>query len=312
MKLHKKLNISVTAAALFMAAAVTSCFTGIESTPKITAADVKRQHITVRAEDSYLADIEPEPVGQWEKGKRFYVTDNKFSMLLVPPVPAETDSLAGKEIRFNGYGESADIAGYKTLELDFITPEGNAVTYRTRSTSTTGPDSPLDIPFLIDMDIIDRLKKKMEGKSYYITTASWYDSAMQPVTGRKFVSVTVRRVLPGNQYYSAILELTDDKGKDFNLYMSAGNDIKSLRNFSTLFSLTNPRDAYPQITDATWQNIINSRVAAEMTKEECRMALGSPASVDRQVGYSSIREIWTYENGIYLIFEDNLLRSFRQ
>lgn len=49
-----------------------------------------------------------------------------------------------------------------------------------------------------------------------------------------------------------------------------------------------------------------------MTRDEARLALGAPANIDRRPGYSFMREIWTYENGIFLIFEDGLLKSFRQ
>jgi hypothetical protein len=76
--------------------------------------------------------------------------------------------------------------------------------------------------------------------------------------------------------------------------------------------LKNPRDSYPTITDAVWSNIMSGRVADGMTKDECRLALGSPKNVTEQFGYSAVREIWSYENGIFLIFEDSILRSFRQ
>ena len=64
---------------------MTSCFTGIESTPKITASDVKKQNIPVKEEDSFLSEIKPQPFSEWEKGKRFYVSDDKFSLLTLPP-----------------------------------------------------------------------------------------------------------------------------------------------------------------------------------------------------------------------------------
>lgn len=94
--------------------------------------------------------------------------------------------------------------------------------------------------------------------------------------------------------------------------MSVGSDLRATRKFGSLLSLSNPRDRYPEITDANWNNIVNGRVSEDMTREECRLALGAPATVDRRPGYSIMREIWTYENGRYLIFEDGLLRSFRQ
>ncbi len=92
--------------------------------------------------------------------------------------------------------------------------------------------------------------------------------------------------------------------------MSAG-DQKGSRDFASLFYFENPRNRYPNITDETWANIIRGKVALYMTREECRLALGSPATVDRRPGISTMRELWTYENGIYLIFDDGILQSFR-
>lgn len=56
----------------------------------------------------------------------------------------------------------------------------------------------------------------------------------------------------------------------------------------------------------------NGTVTEDMTRDECRLSLGAPDNIDRRAGYSVLREVWSYENGRYLIFEDGLLRSYRQ
>lgn len=61
-----------------------------------------------------------------------------------------------------------------------------------------------------------------------------------------------------------------------------------------------------------WTNIINNRVSPGMTLDECRLALGSPAKVSRRPDHSVLREIWSYENGIYLMFVDGILSSYRR
>ncbi len=96
------------------------------------------------------------------------------------------------------------------------------------------------------------------------------------------------------------------------MFLTVGNDNRSTRRFSSIFSLTDPRLRFPDITDEIWKLITNGRVTTDMTREECRLALGQPDNVDRTPGYSILREVWTYENGIYLIFEDGRLRTFRQ
>ena len=86
----------------------------------------------------------------------------------------------------------------------------------------------------------------------------------------------------------------------------------SPRTFPTLFSFDDPRKKYPDISPENWERIINGRVEAGMTREECRLALGSPKEVDRAANNSYLREIWLYENGIYLVFEDGLLKIYRR
>lgn len=299
-------------AAAYLSVAVTSCFTGIESTPEITADDVKKQNIVTREEDGFLSDITSVPFSRWEKGKRFYVADDKFTMLILP-ARGNPSSLKGSIIEYDSYNSVTDISGNNILEIKFLTPDGIPLLYRTGQTqSDISSRDRIDIPFLVEMSVVEAARERLKGNTYYIITSSWYDTAQQSFRGRKYIPVKITDLLPGNGVYSAILMMEDEKSKPFLLFLSLADDLKSLRGFSSLFSFTDPRKNYPQITDDTWRNIINGRVAPDMTRQECRLALGAPATVDRGVGYSSIREIWTYEDGVYLIFEDNLLRSYRQ
>ena len=145
-------------------------------------------------------------------------------------------------------------------------------------------------------------------------TAVWYDENGDTRHGLKFIPVTITEVTPGNMVYPVRLKFTVDGDKDDEayLYMSVGETSRSSRTFANLFSIKDPHLRYPAITDETWSNIIHGRVAKFMTREECRLALGSPASIDRRPGISTMRELWFYENGVYLMFDDGLLQSFRR
>ena len=299
-------------AASVLLAAMTACFTGIESTPKITDSEIRRQNVRERPEDSYLSEIKAEPFEKWAQGKKFHVTDNRFSLLLLPS-EEKCDSLSGKVIRFVSGKEVIDLTGNRILELTFLTDNNNPIRYRTtQSRATIESTGKLNIPFLVELSVIEQVREKLLGKTFYVITANWYDDKLSSFTGRKFIPVKITDIRPGNEYYSALLELIDENGAAFHLFMSVGNDLKTLRSFGSLFSLSDPRKSHPDISDETWRNIINGRVSSGMTRDECRLALGAPASIDSRIGYSTIREVWTYENGIYLIFEDNLLKSFRQ
>ena len=59
-----------------------SCFTGIESTPKITLKDNNTlEKITLTDEQKFLDNISNQPFSQWEIGKIFIVCDNKISLI---------------------------------------------------------------------------------------------------------------------------------------------------------------------------------------------------------------------------------------
>lgn len=294
-----------------MTIALESCFTGIESTPKITAGDVKRENIVQRPEDTFLSDIKPEPFSEWRTGKRFYVTDNKFQLLLQPsdkPFPAYQDT----EVVFIKAGETSDITGNRIAELTFADTKGNHIVYRaSQSLEALKENGSLNIPFLVEMSVVEAVRQRLKDNTYYVLTSSWYDTNTQSRRGRKFVPVKVIDVKPGNAFYSVVLEMSDEHGEPFRLLVSAGDDLKTLRSFGNVFSFRDPRQSYPQITDEIWKLIVNGKVKSGMTRDECRLSLGSPANVDKSAGYSSLREIWSYENGAYLIFIDGLLQSFR-
>ncbi len=296
----------------FFSLLLQGCFTGIESTPKISDSEVKREVAPPRPEETFLTDIRHQPISEWQQGKQWFVTDSKIKLIFGASVGNavinETDILS-----FVRSYETTTITGEKVAELTFATSRGEEVTYRTaQSLEALGKASKVDIPFAVEMSIVDDVRQRMNGKTYYVITSAWYDTNGQAMTGRRFIPVTVKEVLPGNAYYPILLNMIDDTGQPFRLYMSVGADSTMPRRFNSILSLSNPRLRYPTISDSNWNHIINGEVATDMTRDECRLALGSPTAVDRRPGYSIMHEIWTYEDGKYLIFEDGLLRSFRQ
>ncbi|MDE7410449.1 MAG: hypothetical protein K2M94_00210 [Paramuribaculum sp.] len=291
---------------------LTGCFTGIESTPKITANDVRKHTAATTEEDSYLSDIKPQPFADWLPGKEFYVTDDKISLIFIPEKSGR-EHLSGQSIRLSDITEVTDIKGEQVTELTFLSQSGTPYVYRhERSKSKLMTDARTDIPFTIEKSIVDETRRKLKGNRYYTVTAAWLDTTATPRTGRKFIPVTVTEVLPGNTFHPVVLLMADDEQKPFMLYLSVGDSKNDTRSFARLFSINNPRLRYPSITDEVWQLIINGKVAADMTRDECRLALGMPDNVDRSAGYNVLREIWSYANGKYLIFEDGILRNYRQ
>lgn len=299
---------------VLFACGMTSCFTGIESTPKISDKDLSRERIVVSDEDKYLSDVRPEPFKDWQKGKLFFVTDRRINLALEPtsnPIPDNGDYLA-----YDRFREVPSLTGTLDTEIVLVDSHGREFAHRVNaSPDELSVRNKVDIPFTIDMSIVDRTKEMLIGKILYLRTSMWFDSDGNATSGLKYVPVEIIDVEPGNTVYPVKVKF---RMKDYPesqpayIFMSVGDSIKSARNFASTFYFDDPRKRYPQISDENWNYIIHSRVAPYMTREECRLALGSPASIDRYHGTNTYSERWNYENGVYLIFDDGILRNFRK
>lgn len=315
MKIPHCQNIRIASASIAVAlsAMLAGCFTGIESTPKITAGDVRREQAQPNPDDDYPGHLDYGHFPDWRPDKRFVVNDSKIGMVLHDGNGAEARLLSGDTIILTGIDEMPTLTGENELVITFRDRTGKSYGYRTgRTADAVKKEEVFEIPFAVEESLVEQVRRKMKGESYYTVSATWLDTLCRPRQGRKFVPVRVTDVTAGNAFYQVLLHLDDENGEPFTLYMNVGSGIKAPRRFSSMLSLENPRKRYPDITEDTWRNIINGKVALDMTRDECRLALGTPDNVDRTPGYSILREVWTYENGVYLIFEDGLLRRFRQ
>lgn len=304
---------------------MTSCFTGVEYTPKVTEKEVRHANVVERPESHYLDDVTPEPFAQWQKGKRFTATDDRV-IRLMGASGVGISSLAGETVEYLGASEVMSITSQPVAELTFSTPQGQ-VTYRTDiSLDSLRRRSTFEIPFLTDDARLRKLAEKLKGNTYYITTPLWCNSEGVRVRGLKYVPVRVTGVTAGEGVYPVWLLLSYEVPLDapaddrifkpgatvtFKLPLSYDMTTGVARTFADQFSLKDPRLNYPRITDSNWQRIERGRVGSGMTRDECRLALGSPARVERVPGATTIYERWTYENGASLIFADGILSSYR-
>lgn len=295
------------------AAATSGCFTGVEYTPRVSDRDVKRENIITTPEDTFLANVADEGLGEWKPGKRFRVTNDKIR-LIFGATASPYDSLGGKTLVFTGAKEAPSITGTSVTDISFVTdPDiGRTFVYRiNRPLAKVKEQESLSIPFTIQESLVDEARSLMDRQRYYVLTRTWRDDTDNSVNGRQFVAVNIDSVTPGNDIYPIKVSFTDDNGTSARLFIHPGPRGYTPRSFPAMFSFTDPRIKYPSITDAMWEKIINGKIATDMTREECRLALGSPREVDRGATNSYLREIWLYENGIYLVFEDGLLKVYR-
>lgn len=304
-----KIRLHISAISLM--ALLSSCFTGIESTPTITERDVRRQQPKTVIENSYLKEIESTP-STLSIGSQLAVTDSKIRIIF-EQTPDMAPLNIGDTLTLSSVEETVSFDGQKLTLLVFSGKNSSNHTYRTNiSPVDFARNSAISIPFTVNLNKVRAVKEKMLNQKYYILTATHYDNNDNIVTGRKFIPVTVNDVSAGNEYYPIRLELCDENGKHLRIYMSVDAESIMPRRFSTLFSLTDPHLKYPAISDVTWNLITKGRVAQGMTTDECRLSLGAPDNIDRRPGYSILQEIWIYNNGRMLIFEDGLLQTFRQ
>lgn len=103
---------------------------------------------------------------------------------------------------------------------------------------------------------------------------------------------------------------TLDTHEQAMLRISSGKSLQS-RDFDAMFSLKNPRNEFPEISPENWLLITKGKVAEGMNKMECRMAKGSPKQIVRTPSHDGMGEYWYYDGGMFLHFEDGILKQFR-
>ena len=299
-----------------LGAFMTACGTGIELTEHVGEKEVKKaiEHATNQSMVTLEAYVDSVPA--WRQGKLFKVTDNQARLLFARSHDYDIDTvdLAGKMLSYEGYDTGGIYDNRSTVNLLFKdTTTGNTYVYRTGKTIDEFR-SGFSIPMLIDMDMVNHIGRQVAGKDYYIRTAIWYDRQSEQMRdGRHFIKVHVDSVLPGNAVMPLrVLFTTDDTREKAMVWMSDNGSTMHGRDFDALFAAADPHLSYPAISDANWELITNAKVVEGMTKEECRLALGSPKRINEIPEQSGMREYWYYDGGAYLFFVDGMLRQFRR
>lgn len=304
------LLITVTA----LTAGCSSCFTGIESTPRITREDVRRSGVRVTQEQEFAENLDGEAPCDWKPGKMWQVTDNKISLIFAGS-PTEASDLAGQRIVLEKITPVNTVTGVNNIELTFKGSTGKSFVYMTDvAVDDWATRQNVNIPFTVEMSVVNKADSLLRGKTLYITTPLWYDREGRMINGLRHIPVTVNRVIPGNENYPLCVAFTPSVGNGVEcyIYMTYGKSASSTRNFERLFAFDNPRLRYPQITDETWGLIVRSRVAEGMNRDEAKLALGTPASIDKGYTQGSLQmERWSYGDGVYLIFEEGVLIRYR-
>lgn len=300
---------------LAMALLTVSCGTGIEVTERVTDKDVKKviNQVDNRPQLKTL-DAFVDSVPAWKIGKRFWVADNQAKLLFATSTEYDIDTvqLAGHVLTYAGYDTGGIYDNRNTVNLRFNDGD-NLYVYRTGKTMDDFHPR-FSIPMLIDLDMVDDVARQVTGMECYIRTGIWYDrQSEQMMDGRHFIKVHIDKVMPGN----AVLPLrvyftTIDSGEQAMVWMSENASSIMGRDFDALFVKKDPKLDYPTVSDENWERITRGQVALGMTKEECRLSMGTPARISENPDQGGLREYWYYDGGAYLFFIDGLLSQFRR
>ena len=290
-----------------------ACGTGIEVTEHVGDKDVKKVfEQTVTNQSQVTLDAYVDSVPAWRQGKLFWVADNQARLLFARSHDYDIDTvdLAGKTLTYDGYDTGGIYDNRRTVNLLFKDNQGNTYVYRTGKTIDEFR-SGFSIPMLIDMDMVNHIGRQVIGKDYYIRTPIWYDSQSEQMRdGRHFIKVHIDSVMPGNAVMPLrVLFTTADTNEKAMVWMSDNASTMHGRDFD---ATADPHLSYPTISDANWERITRAQVVEGMTKEECRLALGSPKHINENPDQSGMREYWYYDGGAFLFFVDGLLRQFRR
>lgn len=286
------------AAALIALLALPGCFTGVESTARIKDTTRRGKQPELTAEQTLLLPALPQAPADWRKGKPFMVGEGRLDLAYSPSTAANALH-RGDTIYFQSMTGSVRLAGDSVTDITLSTRDGHSLTHRVESplSKVIGAER-LALPFMVDLDVVGGVRSLLRGKRLWTLRTGR--------SGRKFDEVRVSDVVAGSADYP-LLVITDGD----STAMVAESKSVSARTFDNLFSLSNPRDRYPQIQDDIWDLICRGKIKEGMTRDECRLALGAPDNVERDAAYNGIIERWTYNNGVFLFFTDGLLTRYR-
>ena len=300
-----------------MVALAVSCGTGIEVTERVTDKDVRKAIGQIESRQPAVTLVPfTDSVSAWKSGKRFWVADNQVRQLFTRSSDYNIDTvdLAGHVLEYVGYDTGGLYDNRMTANLRFQdTADGKTYVYR--SAKTIDEFKPgFSIPMLIDLDLVDHVARQVVDRDYYIRTPIWYDRGSgQMRDGRHFIKVHIDSVLPGNAVMAMRLLFTAcDTGEKAMVWMSDNTSTMHGRDFDAMFVASDPRLAYPSISDDNWARIIKGQVVEGMTKEECRLSLGNPQRINEGHDQGGVREYWYYDGGSYLYFIDGLLNNYRR
>lgn len=253
----------------------------------------------------------------WPIGKTFIHVGDKLGLTLRPDTLLPDKEISYKDKIFTYKGSRDElIFGYMPSVNLIFECDGIIYKYESRKKRQEMERStyrPL-IPDLVPVSEIELAKKLLIGKTLYIKTSLWYNANGKEINGFKMVPVVITDILPGTNVLPIqfVFKTTDEnEGRVFGVLSPEGIAGEFIT-FDQLFTFEDPKNKYKDISEEMWDSITQSKVKKGMTQQECRLAIGKPADIRQYLTTMGLREEWFYKTGAYLLFEDGILKNFRQ
>lgn len=285
-----------------------SCFTGIESTKKITLSREDKKLSAPTPEEMLLADVKASPNTDWSVGKLFVVTGERATALFEPRSIKSNDYTLhnGDTLSYVGSRVVKQPDGNDVVKLQFSRNDDEFSYVPQQSSRRVMSDA---LPGVVDLAMVKEVEKILKGRDLWTRSSLWSDMAGAKSDGRKYEKVSVLRVDPGNEVFPLRVVFKDEEGMTNANFINFGNAGNNSRSFANMFTLTDPRENHKDISAANWEKIRRGEVAEGMTKEECRLSRGNPTEVNTGHDYSHALLIWGYPEGTVLYFVDGILKG---
>lgn len=288
-------------------------------------------------EESFVDSLFPTiPIIEWNNSTKFMfpkdvLDENNIripSELKYDKNSVKTELLWGKIISVDKIYEKKvrTSRGKQTRTyIDFIC-DGNIFTYEYYGdmSDMSKESKSFDLVYLGDIDIA---KENLIGKSLYSTReclgvpVNKNENKEQFLQYEKYtiidVGTSMSEFFPvrlfleknGDKFYVDIVLSNTNKSK---IPSSVIDYFKRPFTFQSCFTLDNPKDKYPNISDEMWYYVQRAIPNIGMTEQECRLALGIPKSKNADISKEGISlQQWVY-NRYYIYFENGKISHIQE
>lgn len=305
MKCHK---------AVLLLCLVLFCSVGVSAQNKDSR---KKQTETV---EQLLAGISVRSPFLWHQGMEFFYLNESINMVLTPEtleVGQDSTDYKGTIWLFDAIVSEEDWMGQQTMALRFLSPEGRAYRFSTDRLLTQGSDTTYipSISGLYPKGVIEQVDERLKSRTLYILINDDRISDGDSVRYEKFVPVVVDSVTYGTEQAPLEIRYSYENGAKAFLRTSLPGSRENATStmVTKFFSTTDPYLNYPNIKPDVWKKIQHNEVVMDMTREECRLALGKPLRYETYNTRSGFVERWFYPGSrVYEFWDGRLTRVGRE